>query len=83
VTGYGLDGWVLFPAEARLFSSPRHPERCPEIHPASYRMGMRGALFVGVKRTGREADHSPLSSAKVKNAGAIPPFPVMSLWRGA
>jgi hypothetical protein len=30
-------------------------------------MGTRGS-FLGVKRPGREADHSPLSSAGVKNA---------------
>jgi hypothetical protein len=29
----------------------------------------------GVKRQGREADHSPPSSAEVKNGGAIPPIP--------
>jgi len=29
---------------------------------------VRGALFLGVKRPGREADHSPPSSAEVKNA---------------
>jgi hypothetical protein len=33
-----------------------------------------GALSHGVKRQGREADHSPPSSADVKN-GDIPPFP--------
>jgi len=33
-------------------------------HPASYPMGTRGS-FLGVKRPGSEADHSP-SSAKVK-----------------
>jgi hypothetical protein len=33
-------------------------------HPASYRMG-RGD---GIKRQEREADHSPLSSAEVKDA---------------
>jgi hypothetical protein len=32
----------------------------------------------GVKRPGREAGHSPPSSAEVKNGGAIPPFPHMS-----
>jgi hypothetical protein len=29
----------------------------------------------------READHSPPSSAEVKNDGAIPPLPHMSPWR--
>jgi hypothetical protein len=33
-------------------------------HPASYPMGIRGSL--GVKQPGREADHSPPSSAEVK-----------------
>jgi hypothetical protein len=40
-----------------------------------------GALSPGVKRTWREADHSPPSIAKVKNVGAIPPLPHMSSWR--
>jgi hypothetical protein len=35
-----------------------------------------GALSPGVKRPGREADHSPPSSAEVKNGGAIPPLPI-------
>jgi hypothetical protein len=36
-------------------------------HPASYPMGTRD-FSLGVKRPGREADHSPSSSAEVKNA---------------
>jgi hypothetical protein len=31
----------------------------------------RGALFPGVKRPGRGANHSPPSSAEVKNGGPI------------
>jgi hypothetical protein len=43
------------------------------VHPASYSMGT-GAVFWGVKRPGREVNHSPPSSADVKS-GAIPvPF---------
>jgi hypothetical protein len=38
---------------------------------------------LGVKRPGREADHSPPSSAEVKNDGAITPDPHTSLWLGA
>jgi hypothetical protein len=34
-------------------------------HPASYPMGTRGS-FLGVKRPGREADHSTPSSTEVK-----------------
>jgi hypothetical protein len=37
----------------------------------------------GVKRLGREADHSPLSSTEVNNGGAIPPLPNTSASRGA
>jgi hypothetical protein len=32
---------------------------------------------------GRVADHSPPSSAEVKNGGAIPPLPHMSSWHSA
>jgi hypothetical protein len=66
--GYGLDDWgsrIRFPAEAGNFS----------FHTASITaMGstqplfqwVSGALSLGVKRPGREADHSPPSSAEVK-----------------
>jgi hypothetical protein len=33
-------------------------------------------LVPGIKRQGREADHSLLSSAEFKNSGAIPPLPI-------
>jgi hypothetical protein len=39
-----------------------------------------GAVFLGVEQPGHEADHSPLSSAEVKNGGAIHPLPHMSSW---
>jgi hypothetical protein len=44
-----------------------------------------GALSLGVKRSGREADHSPPSSTEVKNAWSYtstPPIRTYS-WRGA
>jgi hypothetical protein len=40
--------------------------------PASYPIGT-GGLSLGVKRQERESDHSPPSSAEVKNGRAIPP----------
>jgi hypothetical protein len=43
-----------------------------EAHPAPYTMGT-GDFTPRVKR---EADHSPSSSAEVKNGGAIPPLPL-------
>jgi len=38
-------------------------------HPASYPMGT-GVFIPGIKRPGREDDHSPPSSAEVKNEGS-------------
>jgi hypothetical protein len=38
---------------------------------------------VGVKRQGQEADHSPPSSAEVKNAWSYTSIPNTPLWRGA
>jgi hypothetical protein len=35
------------------------------VHPTSYTMGT-GSSFTGVKQPGREADHSPPTSAEVK-----------------
>jgi hypothetical protein len=37
-------------------------------------------LSTRVKKPGRESDHSPPSTAKVKNGGAIPPLTHTSLW---
>jgi hypothetical protein len=34
-----------------------------------------GAIFLGIKRPGIEADHTPSSSAKIKSDGVIPPLP--------
>jgi hypothetical protein len=42
-----------------------------------------GAVLPGVKQQGHEADHSPPSSAKVKNRGAVPSLLHTSSWRGA
>jgi hypothetical protein len=47
-------------------------------HPASYPMDTR-ALSLGVKRPGREADHSPPSSTDVKNAWSYTSIPPICL----
>jgi hypothetical protein len=68
--GYGLDGRVSrvrFPVGAGNFSLHHRVQNGSGAHPASYPMGTRGS-FLGVKRPRREADHSPPSSAEVKNA---------------
>jgi hypothetical protein len=42
--------------------------------------GVPGALFLGVKRPGSEADHSPPSSAEVKNAYSYTSPPPIRLY---
>jgi hypothetical protein len=57
-------GWtagVRFPARARDISLLHSVHTSSEAHPASYPVGTGGS-FTGVKRPGREADHSPQSS---------------------
>jgi hypothetical protein len=65
--GYGLDdrgSRIRFPADAGNFFHHR-VQKGSGAHLVSYPMGARGP-FPGVKRPGREADHSSPSSAEVK-----------------
>jgi hypothetical protein len=48
------------------FSLHHHVQKGSGAHPASYPMGTRGGFSLGIKRPGRGADHSPQSSAEVK-----------------
>jgi hypothetical protein len=58
---------VRSPAEARDFSCSLCVQTGSGAHPASCTMGTRGP-FPGAKaRSGRDADHSLPSSAKVEN----------------
>jgi hypothetical protein len=69
-TGYGLDDWgpsFRFSVGAGNFCLHHRVQNGSGAHSASYPMGT-GGLSLGVKRPGREADHSPSSSAKAKNA---------------
>jgi hypothetical protein len=65
-------GWsgIPAPAGAGNFSLHHRVQIDSGAHPASYPMGT-GALFLGVKRPGREADHLPPSSAEVKQCVKI------------
>jgi len=59
----GFSSW-----QEQIFSSPR----CLDwlwSQTASYSMG-RESPFLGLKRLGHEADHSPQTTAKVKNGGS-------------
>jgi hypothetical protein len=56
------------PRGAGNFLLHHHVQTYSGTHPGSYQMG-RGELYsLRVKRPGREANHSPPSSADVKNA---------------
>jgi hypothetical protein len=69
--GYGLDdrgSRVRFPAGAGNFSLHYCVRIGSGTHPVFFPMGAGGSFPGGVKRPGREADHSPPSSAEVKNA---------------
>jgi hypothetical protein len=69
-TGCGMDGRGSNLGRGKSFV--HNVQTGSGAHPASYQMG--------IKRPGREADHSPPSSAEVKNGGALPPLPHMSSW---
>jgi hypothetical protein len=66
--GFGLEdrgSSVRFPAGDGNFSLHHRDQNGSGAHPTSYPLGTR-ALSLGVKRSGREADHSSPSSAEVK-----------------
>jgi hypothetical protein len=67
---YGLDDraiGVRSPAGAEDFSSSLRVQTGSGVHPASYTMGTGGHFPGGKARQGREAEHSPSSSAEVEN----------------
>jgi hypothetical protein len=65
---------VRFPTGERNFYLLRSVQTCSGANPASYTMGI-GGYSLRIKRPRREADHSPPSSAEVKNAGVTSPLP--------
>jgi hypothetical protein len=65
VSGYGLDDRAIevrSPAEENDFSSNLCVQTGSGAHPVSSTKGI-----VGIARSGRDADHSPPSSAEVVN----------------
>jgi hypothetical protein len=74
---------IRFPVGAGNFPLHHRVQNGSGAHPASYTMGTR-ALSLGIKRPGREADHSPPSSAEVKEwVELYLYFHNMPSWRGA
>jgi hypothetical protein len=51
--------------------------------PASYPMRNGDSFPRGLKRQGREDDHSPSANAECRNSGAIRPLPHTHSWRNA
>jgi hypothetical protein len=62
-----LDGRVSIRGRGEIFSLRHRVKTGSGTHPASQPMGT-GDLTRGVKRPGREAEHSPPCSTEVKNA---------------
>jgi hypothetical protein len=70
VSDYGLEDRELEVrslAEAKKTSFSLCVQTSPEAHPASCTMGTEGPFPGGKARPGRDADHSPPSSAEVEN----------------
>jgi hypothetical protein len=84
--GYGLDdrgSMIRFPAGAGNFSLHHRVQNGSGAQLAFYPMGTRGS-FLGVKWPGREADHSPPSSAEVIEwVELYLHSPNTNSWRGA
>jgi hypothetical protein len=57
---------VRSPTEAEDLSSNLCAQTGSGAHPTSYTMGTGGSLSGGKARPGRDADHSPPSTAEVK-----------------
>jgi hypothetical protein len=76
-TSYGLENRGSIPCMVKilLFSVNSRPAVGPT---QSIIQKVPGALSPGLKRAGRETEHSPLSSVEIKKGGAMPPLPHMS-----
>jgi hypothetical protein len=82
-TSYGLDNrefGVRVPVGSRIFAFPHRPDRLWGPHNLVYN-GYWGALSQEENRHGREADHSPQTSAEAKKTcicTSTPPYVFMA-----
>jgi hypothetical protein len=80
VTGYGLDSRDSIPCRGDFCSSSKRADRLWGPHSILY--NRYNGCFPGVKRAGREADHSPPSSSEVKTGAATTSLPHTPSWSG-
>jgi len=55
---------ISAPGKMKIILFTKAPRPALGPHPISYSMGIQGALSLGVKQLGCEAEHSPPSNAK-------------------
>jgi hypothetical protein len=67
------------PEGARGFCVPQNIRTVSGAHPASYSVGT-GFFFLGVNRPWREVDHSPPSTAELKNEWSHTSAPTVCLY---
>jgi hypothetical protein len=72
--GYGLHNWGSIPDRVKIFIFfiEFRLALVPTQPPVQW---VPGILSLGIKWLGCEADHSPPSTAKIKNGGVIPLLP--------
>jgi hypothetical protein len=71
-TGHGQYSRGSICSRIRDFSALQTAQTGSGGHPACYAMGT-GALWLGIKRPGRETEHLVSSGAEVKHGGSVPP----------
>jgi hypothetical protein len=81
-TGYVLEGRGSIPGRDKLFLFFSTVSRPALGHTQSPTKWAQGSLSTEAERQRREAGHSYLTSAEVKNGGAIAPISHTSSWRG-
>jgi hypothetical protein len=83
VNSYRMDDrgvGIPVPTGVKVVSSPNRPDQFWDL-PCLISNGYRGlSPGEGVKLPGRVADHSPPTSAVVKDGGSVPPLPYTSSW---
>jgi hypothetical protein len=77
--GYGLDDWVLLSRQGLGIFFLTTASRPALEHTQPPNQWESEALSVGVKRSGRETDHSPPSSSEIKNAWSYNSTPQIRL----